>query len=246
MKTVSVILKGNIQKVGYRAKIIDIASRLGINGEIENHNDMSVRIIAQSSDEDKIKEFVRQVNIKNTLIRVDNVSVEPLDTDKIYTDFKKVVKAKETDERLDSAVDHLKKLIEVTKEGVGYSKQSAEYSKQSVEYSKQSVELTKQNLELTKYGIDENKKGFSSITKEIREGNDKLSGKLDVIHKDLSVNLKSFHHDTVVRFDIVDAKYGLISKNMEKIFYEMKEERIETRKTMKELIGAVLKVAEKK
>ncbi|MFH1127052.1 MAG: acylphosphatase [archaeon] len=73
-----------------------------------------------------------------------------------------------------------------------------------------------------------------------------LSGKLGNIHNDLSVNLKSFHQDTISRFDIVDKKYGMIAQNMEKIFREMKEERIETRKTMKELIGAVLKVAEKK
>jgi len=41
-------------------------------------------------------------------------------------------------------------------------------------------------------------------------------GKLDNIHNDLSVNLKSFHQDTIARFDVVDEKYSKISDNMEK------------------------------
>ncbi len=98
-----------------------------------------------------------------------------------------------------------------------------------------------------------------------------LSGKLDNIHNDLSEkqdktikiltetksqtvqrsdkldkSFHSFHQDTVNRFDVVDAKYGKIAENMENIFMEMKEERVESRKSMEHLIGAVLKVAEKK
>lgn len=207
MKTAIILVSGNIQKVGYRAKVTEIANESGIKGDVENLKDGSVRIIAQSEDENKIKEFATQINIKNTLIKVDNVSVDHFATGKIYTDFKKVVKPKETDERLDCAVGELKKLIVVTKGGFDDLS------------GKQSQMLDKQ---------------------------DQMTGKLDLIHNDLSVNLKSFHQDTINRFDIVDQKYGMIAQNMEKIFIEMKEERIETRKTMKELIGAVLKVAEKR
>ncbi len=235
MKRVKVIVKGNIQKVGYRAKVIDIANNLGVKGEVENLKDGSVKIIAQG-EEDNLKEFTKQVNIKNTLIRVDSVSVEPFATDEMYTDFKKVVKEKETDERLDTAAEHLKRLIEVTK-----------------------------------YGIEENKKGFGSISKEIREGNERLtgtikdgnktlSGKLDLIHNDLSVNLKSFHHDTIARFDVVDKKYGKIAENIEKavcainrtcentekLLEKSDRDREDYKKSMKDLVGAIVKLAEKK
>lgn len=114
---------------------------------------------------------------------------------KEFTGFRKIVKPGEIDERLDSASVYLKELIRVTA-----------------------------------HGVEENKKGFNKLIDKqdqmldkqdqtiniIGDGNEKLSGKLDVIHNDLSVNLESFHQDTIQRFDIVDIKYGKISENMEK------------------------------
>ncbi|OYT54935.1 MAG: hypothetical protein B6U72_01025 [Candidatus Altiarchaeales archaeon ex4484_2] len=211
MKTAEIIVKGDVQRVGYRAKVMEIASSLGIKGLIENLKDGSVRIIAQG-EEGVIKEFTEEINIRNALINVVDVSVESfVDVDKIYSGFTKAVKPEETDERLDSAVVHLKELIEVARGGF------RDLS------SKQNQMLDKQDK-----------------TTEV------LSGKLDNIHNDLSVNLRSFHEDTIKRFDVVDAKYGLIAESMEKIFNEIKEERIESRKSMEKLIDAVIKLAEKK
>ncbi len=213
MKTLKIIVNGSIQKVGYRIKVVDIANKLDIKGEIENLENNSVKIIAQG-EENKVNEFIEQINIKNTLIKVNDVSFKYIDSDTKYADFKKIVKTKETDERLDTAAEHLKKLIEVTKEGVGYSKQML---------GKQDQMLEKQD-----------------------KNTDVLSGKLDNIHNDLSINLNSFHQDTITRFDVVDEKYGKISDNMGKIFNEMKEERIESRKSMEKLIGAIVNLIEKK
>ncbi len=213
MKTITITVKGNVHKVGYRKKVFEIANSLGIKGEVKNLEDGSVKIIAQQEDI-RIKKFAEIINIKNTLIRVDEVSVEPLVTDKVYNDFRKIVKPKETDERIDEAIGHFKTLIE-----------------------------------LTKYGVEENKKGFRDLSdkqSQMLDKQDHMSGKLDLIHNDLSVNLKSFHQDTINRFDVVDKKYGMIAQNRSKIFSEMREERVESRKSMEKLIGAVLKVAGKK
>ncbi|MEA1924249.1 MAG: acylphosphatase [Candidatus Altiarchaeota archaeon] len=235
METAEIIVKGDIQRVGYRAKVMEIASSLGIKGVIENLKDGSVRIIAQG-EEGGIKKFTEEINIRNSLINVVDVSVESfIDADKTYSGFKKVVRPKETDERLDSAVVHLKELIGVTREGVGYSRQS-------VEYSRQGVELTKENLDISKQML---KKQDQMLDKQ-DQNTEVLSGKLDNIHNDLSVNLRSFHEDTIKRFDVVDAKYGLIAESMEKIFNEIREERIDSRKSMEKLIDAVIKLAEKK
>jgi len=211
MKTAEIIVKGDVQRVGYRAKVAGIASSLGIKGVIENLKDGSVRIIAQG-EESGIKKFTEEINIRNALISVVDVSVKYLiDAVEIYSGFTKVVKPEETDERLDNAVVHLKELIEVTRGG---------FKDLS---SKQDQMLDKQD-----------------------NNTEVLSGKLDKIHNDLSVNLRSFHEDTIKRFDVVDAKYGLIAESMEKIFNEIKEERIESRKSMEKLIDAVIKIAEKK
>ena len=265
METATIIVHGNIQKVGYRAKVIDIADALGVKGEIENLKEGAVRIIA-CGDEDRIKEFAEKINIKNTLINVTNISVKPFATDKVYVAFKKVVKPKETDERLDSAVFYLKELINATNT-VGEKTVAV-----TREVGEKNTSVTREVGEKT---VAVMREGNEKLTKEIRQGNEKLSGKLDIIHddtcekqdktieiltetkkdisgkldnihNDLSVNLKSFHQDTINRFDIVDVKYGKITENMEKIFNEIKEERVESRKSMEKLIGAVIKLSERK
>ena len=225
MKTAEIIVRGDVQRVGYRARVMEIASGLGIRGVVENLKDGSVRIIAQG-EEGVIKKFTEEINIRNALINVVDVSVESfIDADEIYAGFKKVVKPKETDERLDSAVVHLKELIEVTRGGFRdlSGKQSQMLDKQDQMLDKQDQMLDKQD-----------------------RNTEVLSGKLDNIHNDLSVNLRSFHEDTIKRFDVVDVKYGLIAESMEKIFNEIKEERVESRKSMEKLIDAVIKLAEKK
>ncbi|OYT35474.1 MAG: hypothetical protein B6U87_00085 [Candidatus Aenigmarchaeota archaeon ex4484_52] len=262
-KTIEILVKGKIQKVGYRAKVMNTADKLNIKGEVENIEDGNVRIIAQTENEEKLNQFINQINIKNTLIDVSDVSVKSINTDKIYTDFKKIVKKKETDERLDSAVFYLKELIKVTKEGVGYSKQSVEYSKQSVEYSKQNVELTKENIEiskenlgLTKQGIEENRKFHSELIYRFDKLDNTLNKRFDVLDN----LLNSFHKDTINRFDIVDAKYGKISENIEKaissinrvsiniekLLEKSERDRDDYKKSMQDIVGAILKLAKEK
>jgi acylphosphatase len=54
--------------------------------------------------------------------------------------------------------------------------------------------------------------------------------------KDNTAKLDSFHKDTIQRFDTVDAKYGKIAQNLERILEEMKEERHEARKSTERII----------
>jgi acylphosphatase len=51
--------------------------------------------------------------------------------------------------------------------------------------------------------------------------------------------LEEFHEDNVKRFDQADARYEKIAQNLERILEEMKEERIEARKSTERIISMI-------
>ena len=57
MKRARIIVKGKVQRVGYRDEVEEIARRLGIKGFIENVKPYDVRIVAEGEDE-AISEFI--------------------------------------------------------------------------------------------------------------------------------------------------------------------------------------------
>ena len=122
MEKVKATVSGSIQNVGYRAKVIDIARAFGLTGFVQNLNDGRVRIIAES-DNGNLDGFLDAIRIKNTLINVDAVEVEHADATGDFDDFYKLVAGGETDERLDTAAEYLKKLISVTERGFSEMKE---------------------------------------------------------------------------------------------------------------------------
>ena len=118
MEKMKATVSGNIQNVGYRAKVIGIAKDFGLTGFVQNLDDGRVMIIAES-DNGSFEKFLDAIQIKNTLINVRNIEVEYADATGDFADFYKLVSGGETDERLDTAAEYLKKLISVTERGFG-------------------------------------------------------------------------------------------------------------------------------
>jgi len=116
MKKVTLHISGNVQRVGYRAKVISIANVLGIKGFIQNIPDGRVKIIAQG-EQSELDKLIQAINISNSLINVTNIEQEYSTYSDDYEGFNKVVGDGETDERLDNAIDLFKKLITVTEDG---------------------------------------------------------------------------------------------------------------------------------
>ncbi len=107
MKRLTAFVSGKVQRVGYRARVIQLANGLGLKGIIENLSDGRVRIIAEG-DEGKMKLFEGAIDIKNTFIQVTTI-------EKIYSQpygefggFYKLVGTGETDSRLDEGIGVLK------------------------------------------------------------------------------------------------------------------------------------------
>ncbi|MBU3967316.1 MAG: acylphosphatase [Euryarchaeota archaeon] len=128
MKRLTLLISGNVQRAGYRTKVVSIAEALTITGTIQNLKDGRVKIIAEGNEKD-LERFIHAVNIKNTLINVVNIEKEYSSPTGEYEGFYKLVSGGETDERLDTAADLLKELIHVTKNGFDRVEQKIDQSR---------------------------------------------------------------------------------------------------------------------
>lgn len=110
MKRLTAYVSGQIQKVGYRKRVIDTARAFGLKGMIENLNDGRVKIIAEG-DEEKLKWFENAIDIKNTLIHVSSIEKTYSAAGGEFNQFGKFVEEGETDSRLDKGVEVMKEIL---------------------------------------------------------------------------------------------------------------------------------------
>jgi acylphosphatase len=109
-------ISGNVQHANYRSKVVSIAKKYNVTGNVQNLSNGNVKIIAEGDEKD-IDRFIQDINIKNTLINVTDLKKEYSTPTGEYEGFYKLVSEGETDERLDTAADLLKELINVTRNG---------------------------------------------------------------------------------------------------------------------------------
>ncbi len=168
MKRATLHVSGNVQRTGYRTKVVSIAKALEIKGNVQNLPDGRVKIIAEGEEKD-LERFVQAVDIKNALINVTNIEKEYSAPSGEYADFYKLVGQGETDERLDTAAYLLKELIGVTKKGFdGLEK------KQDIMIEKQDLTITE--IKDVSYKIDQSRE---EITGEIRALRDDFRYRFD-------------------------------------------------------------------
>jgi len=149
-----IVAKGKVQKVRYRSKVKEIASELGIVGEVENLDDGSIRIVADAEKE-VLDDFIKKIKINNYLIDVQDVSVCFEDATGEFSAFKKVISGTmyEVAERLDEAADVLERLTGVVSGG---------------------------NKEM----VGTIQSGNEKIIDTIQSGDEMLAGKIDDFHAD--------------------------------------------------------------
>jgi len=110
MKRLIALVSGQVQKVGYRKRVMQIAKAFGLKGIVENLDDGRVKIIAEGEDE-KLKWFESAIEIKNTLIQVTSIEKSYYPAGGEFSRFGKVVGEGETDSRLDKGVDVMNKML---------------------------------------------------------------------------------------------------------------------------------------
>ena len=116
MIRVILYISGNVQHANYRSKVVSIAEKYHVTGNVQNLSNGNVKVIAEGQEKD-IERFIHDINIKNTLINVSDIKKEYSTPSGEYESFYKLVSEGETDERLDTAADLLKELINVTRNG---------------------------------------------------------------------------------------------------------------------------------
>ena len=110
MKRLIAYVSGQVQKVGYRKRVMQTAKAFGLNGMVENLEDGRVKIIVEGEDE-KLKWFESAIEIKNTLIQVSSIEKSYYTASGEFSRFGKVVNEDETDSRLDKGVEVMNKML---------------------------------------------------------------------------------------------------------------------------------------
>lgn len=105
-------ISGSVQRVGYRAKVVSQALEMGLVGLVQNQPDGSVLVIAEGENKDDLERFASAIQIKNTLIDVEDVSAKYTQGSGQYSSFKKVTGSDEVGERLDDGIEILKGILD--------------------------------------------------------------------------------------------------------------------------------------
>jgi len=116
MLKLTAYVSGNVQSVGYRAKVLDLAQSLNLRGAVQNLTDGRVKVTAEGREED-LEILCRRLQMSNGLIAVEDVAASYSQPSGDYEGFVKLVSSGETDQRLDIGVHYIKELIDVTRFG---------------------------------------------------------------------------------------------------------------------------------
>jgi len=100
-----IIVKGKVQKAGYRDHVQETARNLNVKGYVENLKDGSVEITCEA-DKPTLKKFIQSISLKTDLIIVENVKItktQPAKDEYEYFDIKYGPLEEEMGERLMAA-----------------------------------------------------------------------------------------------------------------------------------------------
>jgi acylphosphatase/gas vesicle protein len=204
MKRFEIIVKGTVQKVGYRDYVEEVARRLGIVGFVENVKDGTVRIVCET-DEETVKKFIHEINIKKGLIEVEDVQIKSVGIatgEFKYFEIKYGPLEEEIGERMVMAVKYatiMSSDIKEMKQDIKEVKQDIKEMKQDIKDMKQDISEMKQDIKEIKGDVKEVLKKQDETIKEIRELRSDLKSYLDERFKKIEEEIR-----------IIKARIGLV------------------------------------
>jgi acylphosphatase/gas vesicle protein len=204
VKRFEIIVKGNVQKVGYRDYVEEVARKLGIVGFVENVKDGTVRIVCET-DEETVKKFIHEINIKKGLIEVEDVQIKSVGIatgEFKYFEIKYGPLEEEIGERMVMAVKYASAMwsdIKEMKQDIKEVKQDIKEMKQDIKDMKQDISEMKQDIKEIKGDVKEVLKKQEETIKEIRELRSDLKSYLDERFKKIEEEIR-----------IIKARIGLV------------------------------------
>ncbi|MEA3254787.1 MAG: acylphosphatase [Candidatus Altiarchaeota archaeon] len=196
MERARIIVRGEVQGVGYRGVVKKIARKLNITGRIQNIKPYDVEITAEGEKKD-LDTFIEQIKIREFPIDVGNVDVTPQEATKEFQYFE-VVRGdlgEEMGERFDLARMELSNLHEAQKTMIGkqgemIGKQGEMIGKQGEMIGKQGEMIGKQDqtlVEIKTMRVDMNQ-NFNALDTKYGSLSDRMSS-IDNTLKELTQSI---------------------------------------------------------
>ena len=200
MQRVTLIAKGEVQRVGYRDDVERIARKLNITGYVENQKPYDVKIVAEG-EAAVIDQFIERIKINRFPIDVEHVEVSFGDYkgEFEYFEIKRGEWQEEFGERLDIAGRLFYRNIELSERSVELGERNVALSERSVELSERSVELGERNVALSEESV--------SIGKLMLDKQDETITEL----KGVRTDLKSYMEE---RFERIEREIAAIKEKI--------------------------------
>jgi acylphosphatase len=149
MKKANIIVKGEVQRVGYRDAVAKLARKLKIEGFVENLKHYDVRIIAEGEDAN-IDLFIERIEIRKFPMDVESIEVsfEAYEGEFEYFEIKRGDWHEELLERLDTAGTLLYKSVELGERSVALGEKTVGLSERSVALGEKTVGLSERSVAL--------------------------------------------------------------------------------------------------
>ncbi len=186
--------RGRVQRVGYRDFVKGTASKLGLTGGVWNDEDDEdvVHIVAQGA-ETGLVEFVKAISGAHGFADATDVrKVTDHEPDPTLDKF-----------RIKRAEDKLAELVDIGEQSVLILGQMYEMGKETLVVSKETLAVGKETLTAVK-------EGNKAFGEKMDKGFSELGTKMDKGFRDSIASSERLHKDFTVRFDRLDASYGMI------------------------------------
>ena len=243
MKRCRLIVRGNVQAVGYRAFVKMIARNMQIHGSARNLDDGSVEIYCECPEEtyEKFKASIdrkasdpmdpiqmnvteieeeEDVEIDENLLKYpfdvlyDGMEIPPLEKEALERSEMAILAMTSMNTNLSGKIDHLGDKMDRVAEKVDAVGEKVE---RNIEETRKVGEKVEKNIEETKKVGEKADKGFEELGKKV----DAVGEKVDDIHLDLAGKLEKntketelFRSETKEEFASLDSKYHVVSERL--------------------------------
>jgi len=201
MKRVTAYITGNVQRAGYRGKVIDIAIAFGLKGNIQNLQDGRVKVIAEGAEND-LERFIQAINIKNSIIYVSSIDSRYSPATGDFEGFFKEVGPGETDSRLDKGIEVMGKMLV------------------SIENINKTLIDMNSNLGAKMDLMIKGQEGLSGKIDNLEKG---LGGKIDRMNENLSGKIDQMNENLSGKMDKSLAKQDRMLEKQDELLVEVKD-----------------------
>jgi len=221
MQRVTLIAKGEVQRVGYRDDVERVARKLNITGYVENQKPYDVKIVAEG-EAAVIDQFIERIKINRFPIDVEHIEVSFGDYkgEFEYFEIKRGEWQEEFGERLDIAGRLFYRNIELSERSVELGERSVALGERSVELGERSVTLGERSVELGERSVALGERSVELGERNVVLGEESVSiGKLMLDKQDETItelkgvrtDLKSYMEE---RFERIEREIATIKEKI--------------------------------